>query len=552
MKMMLYHLTGSLRGRTQYFDAESLSIGTGERCSIVFDPTEDSAVHPLHAEVVVEDHAPVIRDRTGHDALLVNGRQSPEAPLQSGDLIQLGAGGPQIRFRLLPDGMPDTKAWRHIVADSRDIVVRTPHVRYMSPLYLARHLLGDIVRYGSPTVKIMAAVSIMAPLLVIGALGLALYHQYVARGASERHMAELIGRIETGRPTRAELEQGIERERQGVAELRRQQEEIAAKLNAALKEQEAARRSQAELEQIRRQLAALESAQRFAEDVVHRFERGVGLLQGGYGLKEKGTGRPLRYRGVDEQGNPLTDKEGNALVTVEGSAPPVVIYYAGTGFLVDKAGLIITNRHMVRMWETFPPAMEAIEAGFEPDPQVLRMFFPDAPEPVTLRVLKISDRADLALLQADRPLAGATPLTLLPAGEQPMTGEPILVLSYPGSFDSILGRLAKTVSEEVVGEGGADPLKLAEALARRRLVRPLATQGHISNLAPEVVTFEAGSASGSSGSPIVNRAGRVIAVNRGALKKTGGLNVGIPIQFARELLVTTKTKQTLSGAEGTP
>ena len=92
----------------------------------------------------------------------------------------------------------------------------------------------------------------------------------------------------------------------------------------------------------------------------------------------------------------------------------------------------------------------------------------------------------------------------------------------------------------------------AEALAARRLVRPLATQGHISNLAPEVMTFEAGSASGSSGSPIVNRAGRVIAVNRGSLRKTGGLNVGIPIQFARELLNAVKVEPALHGAGRTP
>lgn len=541
MKMVFYHLSGSLRGRTQYVDAANISFGTGENCSVVFDAAKDSAVRPLHAEVAVEDQTPILRDRSGEGALLVNGRSSLETALKSGDLIQFGDGGPQVRFRLVPEGAPDTKTWSHIVADSRDIVVRTPHTPYLSPLYLARHLMTDIVRYGSPLVRLVAGVSVLAPLVIIVALGVALYHQYMAKGASERKMAELIGRMETGRLTREEMEQRIEQERRSVAELRRQQEELTAKLSASLKDQEAARRSEQEMRKIREQLAALESSQRFAEDIVRRFENSVGLLQGGYGLKEQGTGRPLRYRGFDQGGHPLADKEGNALVTVEGTEPPVVIHYAGTAFLVDETGVVVTNRHMIRMWETFPPAQQAIEAGFEPDVHVLRLFFPGTPEPYNLRLLKVADQADLAALRTERVPAGVVPLTLASEAEGSRTGEPVVVLSYPGSFDSILGRLARPLAEETLRESGEDPVKLAEALSRRRLVRPLATQGHLSNLTQEVLTFEAGSASGSSGSPIFNKAGRVIGVNRGTLRKSGGLNVGIPVRHVRELLAQLDT-----------
>ena len=550
MKFMLNHLTGSLQGRTQYFDTDLLRIGTGEQCGLLFDAQKDVMVSPLHAEIVAADHVPIVRDRSGRDALLVNGRGTAEGLLSSGDLIQLGEGGPELRFRLLPDGTPEVKPWRDIVADSRDIVVRMPHARYMSPLYLTGHLVTEVIRYGSLPAKSIAVAVVLAPVLVIAGLGVALYHQYQVTGVSERRVVELISRIETGRPTRTEMEKSIERERESVTELRRQQEEIVAKLNAALKEQEVARRSQEEIRNIRQQLSALQGAQRFAEDIVRRFEKSVGLLQGGYGFKEKGTGRPLRYRGFDEQGNPLVDKDGNALVTVEGSEAPVVIDYAGTGFLVDKTGTIVTNRHMVRMWESFPQAQQAIEAGFEPDLHLLRMFFADVPEPYTLQVAALSDRADLAILRTDRVPSGIPALTLLPSEEQPRTGEALVVLSYPGSFDSILGRLAREVSEEVLGEAGADPVKLAQALARRGLVRPLATQGHISNVAPDVLTFEAGSGSGSSGSPIFDRAGRVIAVNRGSLRKSGGLNVAIPVRLVGELLAKTKTEQGPGSAAG--
>jgi len=157
MKFMLNHLTGSLQGRTQYFDTDLLRIGTGEQCGLLFDGQKDAMVSPLHAEIVLEDHRPIVRDRSGRDALLVNGRGTAEGLLSSGDLIQLGEGGPEIRFRLLPDGTPEVKPWRNIVADSRDIVVRMPHARYMSPLYLTGHLVADVIRYGSLSAKSMAS-----------------------------------------------------------------------------------------------------------------------------------------------------------------------------------------------------------------------------------------------------------------------------------------------------------------------------------------------------------------------------------------------------------
>jgi len=537
MKLMLYHLRGSRRGRMQCLDAEHLSIGTGEQCGLVFDARHDPQVHPLHAEVCFENHLPVIHDRSGHHALFVNGRRCLDTPLNSGDVVELGEGGPQLRIRFPAEGSGGTKSWHEIVQDSREILVRTPHARYMSPLVLARHLLVDILRYGSPMIRMGAAMALLAPLVIIAMLAIALYHQYVEKQATERQVNELIVRLETGRLTRSELESRIDQERRAAAELKGERDAVLDKLNAEVKARAAAPTPLQELEKLHRELRDLESAQIFAQDIVDRFEGSIGLLQGGYGFKEKGTGRPLRYRGFDPHGNPITDADGHPLVTVEGSETPVLIYYAGTAFLIDARGFVVTNRHMVRMWEGFPPAREAIEAGFEPDLKVFRLFFPGMPEPYTLRVVQVSQEVDLALLQTDRPPTGIKPLVLLPAKAVLKTGEPVAVLSYPGSFDSILGRLSTAVSDAVVQEAGSEPVKLAEALARRDLVRPLATQGHIANVATEVITFEAGSASGSSGSPIFDRAGRVIGVNRGSLRKTGGLNVAIPIQFVRPLLV---------------
>ncbi|TAJ08000.1 MAG: FHA domain-containing protein [Nitrospirae bacterium] len=536
MRMMLCHLTGSLRGRTQSFDTDAIRVGVGESCHVAFDPAKDPTVCPLHAEIAVEAHAPLIRDRSGKNALLINGQRSFESELKDGDLLQFGEGGPLVRFRVTADEGQASKPWRAIVTDSRDIVVRMPHPRYLSPLYLARHLLADIGRYGSPAAKLAAILAILTPIVIIFLLGIVAYRQHLAADTAQRRIADLISQLEAGQLTRTEMSRRIEQERQSLADLRRQQEELAARLTASLQEQQAAHRSQQELQTIRRQLSTLENRQRFAEDLVARFGGSVGLLQGGYGFVEQGTGRPLRYQGFDQDGHPFVDREGNPLVTVEGESPPIVIFYAGSGFLVDKAGTILTNRHLVRMWDHYEPAREIMATGFEPRLAMLRIFFPDTGAAFALDMLGVSDTSDVAVLRTDRAPTGLAPLRLAPADDAPRVGEPLVALSYPGTFDSLMGRLAKPVSDGILEEAGGDPVKLADALARRKLIRPLATQGHVSDLSPDTLTFEAGAGGGSSGGPVLDQAGRVIAINHAAMRKVGGLNVGLRTNQARALL----------------
>jgi S1-C subfamily serine protease len=536
MKMMLTHLTGSLRGRTQYFDTESISFGIGKQCGIVFDGAKDAVVCPVHAELTVEQGRPVIRDQSRQAALFVNGQRQAETSLRDGDLIQFGREGPLLRFRLCREDAPGEKPLRSIMADCRDIVVRTPHPRYLSPLYLARHVLADIVRYASPAVRISAALLVVVPLLIIVILGGVAYRQHRLALQSQQRTADLVRQLESERLTQGEMEERIARERGRVEELSRRHSELVAQLKASARKQEAARASQAELRAIREQLNKVEGEQRFAEGLAERFGGGIGLLQGGYGFVEQGTGRPLRYQGLDQLGHPYVDKDGDPLVTVEGLGPPVVIYYAGSGFLVDRAGTVLTNRHLVRMWDYYEPARRLVESGFEPRLALLRMFFPGIPEPFALEVLGVSEGADLAALRTDRAPAGAPPLRLAGAEESPIVGEPVVALSYPGSFDSLLGRLAQPLSDDILKEAGESPVMLADVLARRGLVRPLVTQGHVSDVSPDTLTFEAGAASGSSGGAVFDRVGRVIAINHASLQRVGGLNVGLRTRPAHELL----------------
>lgn len=536
MRFMLHHLTGSLRRQTQYFDVESLSFGTGKDCDVHLDPSKDVTVTSFHAEFSVKDGTPTLRDVSGHHALLINNRQTVEAALHDGDLIQLGQDGPLVRFRLLPDHGGPAKPWRYIVADSRDIVVRTPHRPYTSFLHLARHIATDIAWYGSPTVKVVTSLLVLVPMILMTLLGVNLYDEYQAVTASERRVAELLSQLETGRLSRTELEQRIEQERRKVLELRGEQEHLREQLRKALGEQAAERRSQEELRAIREQLKALERGQRFAEEVIARFETGVGLIQGGYGLFEKSSGRSLRYEGFDEIGNPLLDDRGMPRFTLEGDKPPVIIYFAGTGFLIDQKGTVLTNRHIVRLWEVHEPLFPLMEKGIAPSIQFLRIFFPSYSVPYDLLELAVADTQDLAILQTTRAPKGPIPLKLASPEKKIQVGEPVMVMSYPGTFDGLMSRLPASMTEALLQEAGSDPVGLPELLAAKGLIRPLTTQGHVTDVTEDIVTYEARIAGGSSGGPVLDREGSVIAVNHSELRVIEGMDLGVPIDFVRSEL----------------
>jgi S1-C subfamily serine protease len=230
------------------------------------------------------------------------------------------------------------------------------------------------------------------------------------------------------------------------------------------------------------------------------------------------------------------DKDGNALVTLEGIAPRVLLYFAGTAFLADGAGTVITNRHTVQVWESYEPARQAMAAGFDPEMTLLRLFLPDEERPYALTVVTVSDRADVAVLRTDRTPAAGMPVTLSADRPPARVGEPVVMLSYPGSADVLLARATSPVSQEIVARAGVDPVRLIDEAARQKLIRPLVTQGHISDISPDLITYEAVSASGSSGAPIFNRAGAVIGINHATLQRISGVHVAVPIRFVTDLL----------------
>ena len=72
-------------------------------------------------------------------------------------------------------------------------------------------------------------------------------------------------------------------------------------------------------------------------------------------------------------------------------------------------------------------------------------------------------------------------------------------------------------AERGAGLVDRDFFTLLDQLAKRKLIKPLTTQGHITDLEGRTIVYDARNAVGGSGSPLFGQSGRVIGVNYAAV-----------------------------------
>jgi serine protease Do len=322
-----------------------------------------------------------------------------------------------------------------------------------------------------------------------------------------------------------------------VADLRRQEQALHVRLaDAAAAE---SRTLHAELETTRDRLAALESERAAAERIIGTYGPGVCMIQGSYAFQDKDA-RPLRLR-LDEDGAPLKDAQGDPLLDPEGTGPVYEIEYVGTGFLVDRRGLVLTNRHVAEPWWNDGEATSLAERGFHPQPTALRAFFPRQKEPFPLARGVASERADLALLRCDLRGLRLPVLPLDRSGRGAVTGQPVVLLGYPAGIEAMLAKADADVARAVLESAGMSTARISEALAERGLVRPSATQGHIADVTRSDVVFDAPTTHGGSGGPLFNRKRIVIGVSYAVLSRFGGNAFAVPIRHAVPLVAQGRT-----------
>jgi len=112
----------------------------------------------------------------------------------------------------------------------------------------------------------------------------------------------------------------------------------------------------------------------------------------------------------------------------------------------------------------------------------------------------------------------------------------VLLLGYPTALDAILARAGAETLDSVVAASKGDSKQMMEELARRHLIRPIATQGHIGDVLLDKIVYDAQTTSGGSGGPLFNNEGKVVGINFAVVREFGGSNFAIPVGFGKSLL----------------
>lgn len=185
-----------------------------------------------------------------------------------------------------------------------------------------------------------------------------------------------------------------------------------------------------------------------------------------------------------------------------GGRGPRMAAALGSGFVIDAAGYIVTNRHV-------------IEGADE-----VKVHFQDQPEDVPAKIVGQDERTDLALLKVE----SKKPLPALTFGDSDKMRPGDWVVAVGNPFG-----LGGTVTAGIVSARGRD----------------IGTDGDGKGPLNDFLQIDASINKGNSGGPTFNANGEVIGINTAIFSPTGGsvgIGFAIPSNVAKPIIEKLKTK----------
>lgn len=317
-------------------------------------------------------------------------------------------------------------------------------------------------------------------------------------------------------------------------QLQKRSEDLRSQIAASKDENTPALQNQ--LTAVETRLQKLESEGKVAQTIIQSYEPSVCLIHIVLAFREHTTGLRLHYAEMTSNGAPKTDEHDNPLLSVTGSGPEVHLDAFGTGFLASTTGQILTNHHVAEPWWQNDDLKEMLDQGLEPVTVEMTAYFPDVPHGIAINTERISSAADVAVLKADISKLGIKQIALSDGRGSAVSGGPVVLLGYPTALDAILARAGTETLQSIATASKGDSKQVMEELARRHLIRPITTQGHIGDVLPDKIVYDAQTTSGGSGGPLFNNEGKVIGINFAMVREFGGSNFAIPVGYGKSLL----------------
>ena len=498
---VLRYLSGTRRGQVETLRSKTLYIIKDNEQDLRIVPAdgiiEANCVSTLHRSGTTYELEVI-----GGNDVWVNGERVTENwILRSGDLLELGHTGPVLRFRLHPPGVSPKKTLAEAFADSLDGARSGGRSSISKLSWFFTRFTHDLAT--QTTLWFRASVIALIVLLIISVLVLVVQsYRFEKRLASEAVRIEGIARMleKTGA------------EAMKKTDLMRLREEVEGQLAAAVQRVE-----------------SLEARSDVIARILATVTPSIAFVQGAFGFVDPESGQRLRY---------IESTPGMYLFTLDESASLVELTFTGTAFVVADGRVLFTNKHVAEPWLADERARVPDEHGLEPVIVKIRVFLPDLDDPIDVDYLGSDDDLDLALLKARNNLDNITALKF--DTEKPQPGDEVVVLGYPLGMAGMLARARPEFVEQITTDGEVDFWSVGEELSAAGYIKPLASRGIVSQVSDTYIVYDAETAIGGSGGPVLNLDGRVVGINTAVVKGFGGSNLGVLAIYAEQLLEQTE------------
>lgn len=478
-----------------------IRIGRGQECEVRPLGPGDTAVSRVHTEIVLKPNgAVVVRDARSRNGTFVNGKQiGAEHDIKLGDRIRLGPSGPEVIVEQLAGpkegrrrsfgGKGATVFFKEMIDETSKRSAARVRGIVWSFVVIVAGVAGGLYWWSERRVRESAAAALMAQQTFADSLRSAATAEY------DRLRVELQSARSSSAPAavvdslRSALNVAQQRTTALEASLRRAEAAMQQQLAAG---DSARRRAQGDVERLRAELAQANTSQ-VPRDLLDSLRNAVQAAE----QRASGIEAQMRaVRGVNLAAVAQSNQAAVGLVSVFVGGD----VFDGSGFVIARSGHFVTNRHVV------------MPGGRTPDSVFVTMADQRYMNRAGVIGVPPADGPDVALLRIANYRGPHIP-NVDWTGTKTRQGEPAALIGFPAGVAAAYDRRTETV-------------------------RTSMSAGIFSKVTSDLVQFDGFTVGGSSGSPIFNANGEVVAVHRAGLREAAGLSFAVPVKEVLALLPT--------------